>query len=290
MVSKRSSVAEDLIEIVSMFPPWVGVALAIVAFPLLHWLAIPSPFAPVQPGQMADVVLRSMGHGFATIGQYLLPPIFLIGASVSFLRRRNRQTLFATVAQSKGTAALDALSWREFERLVAEAFRRDEFQVVETGGGGADGGVDLVLAKGSEKTLVQCKQWKARSVGVGVVRELYGLMAAKGAAGAYVVTSGSFTQDAAAFAAGRNITLINGQRLLDLVAKGGQAMESSAKQGKSPKDSVRPSAVTVLCPVCGSMMVQRTAKKGAQAGSPFWGCSTYPKCRGTRRIVNTSGS
>ena len=284
MVSKRSSVAEDLIEIVSKFPAWVGVALAIVAFPLLHWLATPSPVAPVQAGQMADVVLRSMGHGVATIGQYLLPPIFLIGAGVSFWRRRNRQTLFATVAQSNGTAALDALSWREFERLVGEAFRRDGFQVVETGGGGADGGVDLLLTKGSEKTLVQCKQWKARSVGVSVVRELYGLMAAKGAAAGYVVTSGSFTQDAAAFAAGRNIVLINGQRLLDLLSRGQGAASSALRSASTSDRSTTGLEVSRSCPVCGSTMVKRTAKKGANAGSHFWGCSGYPKCRGTRAL------
>ena len=33
------------------------------------------------------------------------------------------------------------------------------------------------------------------------------------------------------------------------------------------------------CPACGSTMVLRTAKKGAHAGTTFWGCSTFPKCR-----------
>ena len=65
-----------------------------------------------------------------------------------------------------------------------------------------DGGIDLVLSKGSEKFLVQCKQWKAFKVGVTVVRELYGVMAAKGAAGGFVVSSGRFTDDATAFASG----------------------------------------------------------------------------------------
>jgi hypothetical protein len=36
---------------------------------------------------------------------------------------------------------------------------------------------------GSEEFLVQCKQWRAFKVGVVVVRKLYGVMAAKGAAG-----------------------------------------------------------------------------------------------------------
>lgn len=34
------------------------------------------------------------------------------------------------------------------------------------------------------------------------------------------------------------------------------------------------------CPRCGAPMVLRTAKKGANAGKQFYGCSTFPKCRG----------
>jgi hypothetical protein len=39
----------------------------------------------------------------------------------------------------------------------------------------------------------------------------------------------------------------------------------------------------VICPQCGSAMVLRTAKTGANAGSQFWGCSQFPGCRGTRK-------
>lgn len=41
--------------------------------------------------------------------------------------------------------------------------------------------------------------------------------------------------------------------------------------------------VTILCPKCGAPMVKRTARKGARAGKPFYGCSNYPTCRG---VVN----
>ena len=82
--------------------------------------------------------------------------------------------------------------------------------MAESGGGGADGGVDLVLTRDGEKHLVQCKQWRAFKVGVDVVRELYGVMAAKGAAGGFVVTSGRFTDEAQDFARGRNVQLVDG--------------------------------------------------------------------------------
>ncbi len=38
------------------------------------------------------------------------------------------------------------------------------------------------------------------------------------------------------------------------------------------------------CPVCGKPMRQRTARQGPNAGSPFWGCTRYPVCRGIRKI------
>jgi len=35
------------------------------------------------------------------------------------------------------------------------------------------------------------------------------------------------------------------------------------------------------CPACGSPMALRTARRGENAGSQFWGCSRYPQCRAT---------
>lgn len=45
--------------------------------------------------------------------------------------------------------------------------------------------------------------------------------------------------------------------------------------------SPSPSASTPPCPKCGSPMVLRTSK---QTGSQFWGCPTFPKCRGVRQL------
>jgi restriction system protein len=45
------------------------------------------------------------------------------------------------------------------------------------------------------------------------------------------------------------------------------------------------------CPICSGLMALRTARKGGNAGSQFWGCVNYPKCKGTLRIdgVDRSG-
>ena len=129
------------------------------------------------------------------------------------------------------------MSWQDFELLVGEAFRLQGYEVTELGGEGPDGGVDLVLRKGREKFLVQCKQWRAFKVGVAVVRELYGVMAAKGAAGGFVVTSGSFTEEAIAFASGRNVTLVDGPKLFGLIQ---QAKARSRQPGEG--GDARPAA------------------------------------------------
>lgn len=39
---------------------------------------------------------------------------------------------------------------------------------------------------------------------------------------------------------------------------------------------------TTVCPKCGAELVERTARRGAQAGSTFLGCSGYPRCRYVR--------
>ena len=39
------------------------------------------------------------------------------------------------------------------------------------------------------------------------------------------------------------------------------------------------------CPKCGSDMVLRTAKSGANQGEKFWGCSRYPQCRGIVKYI-----
>ena len=42
------------------------------------------------------------------------------------------------------------------------------------------------------------------------------------------------------------------------------------------------SSSTPSCPRCGSTMVHRVARRGRNAGGSFWGCSRFPRCRGTR--------
>ena len=281
---RKTSPLDDMLDLVSMLPWWAGVAIAVVGYVVLHRMATVQITA-VQPGQVGNIMTQSVVAGLATAGQYIVPLVGLVGAVMSFFRRRQRTALVTDVAQAKNANVLDGMSWREFEILVGEAYRLQGYHVTETGGGGADGGIDLALTKGGEKFLVQCKQWKAFKVGVDVVRELYGVMAAKGATGGFVVTSGRFTDDAKAFADGRNVQLVDGPKLFAMIKQAKQSVVTKSPQPPAPSmASVAKSEIGPTCPQCGSSMVKRTARNGKNAGSEFWGCAKFPACRGVRQL------
>ena len=301
----KTNLLEDLVALFALLPWWMCLALAVLSYVVLHGLAVQPGLLSLTPDQVPRAIFGSVFKALAMVGQFLVPMAGVIAAGVSVAGRRRRGALVATVAQSRAPDALHEMSWREFEHLVGEGFRLQGYQVLETGGGGPDGGVDLVLSRRGEKYLVQCKQWKAFKVGVEIVRELYGVMAARGVAGGFVVTSGSFTAEAAAFAAGRNVQLVDGTKLFAMLqqARAGQkdtrapqrppqrpAMPVSPVQRKAatPFGSAQGAATTTAnatapsCPVCAAAMVSRTARKGSNVGKAFWGCSGYPTCKGTR--------
>ncbi len=56
-----------------------------------------------------------------------------------------------------------------------------------------EAGVDRLAIIGEGRYLVQSKHWRVQRVGVAMVRELCAVAAAEGAAGVFVVNSGSFT-------------------------------------------------------------------------------------------------
>ena len=234
-LSARGSQTKRIRRLVALLPWWAGVLVALVSYLVLHRLAI-QPVAPTSGGLPTQAIWK----GLATAGQNVVSIVCLIGAATSAWRRKKRGELVADVAQRQATSALVDMSWREFEMLVGKGFRLQGYQVMGTGGGGPDGGIDLVLSRpgknGSENSLVKCKQWRANKVGLDVVRELYGVMAAKGAAGSFVVTSGRFTDEAVEFAHGRNVTLVDGSKLHALIRQA----RASGKRAPGPAPTRRP--------------------------------------------------
>ena len=204
-MSRRNESPADLL--VKM--PWPASAvLGLFAFVLLRWV-LPAlcggndTFRLLTPAAVNLAPVVALGFG--------------VIACVSFFLGKKRASL---VDSQTSLESLRAVSWKDFELLVVEAYRRQGYQVDYNLGKGADGGVDLVLRKAGRTSFVQCKQWRAFSVGAPVIREQFGIMISEKADESIVVTSGKFTSEAVRFAQGKPIQLVDGPRLLELVKQG----------------------------------------------------------------------
>jgi restriction system protein len=260
--SKSSS--NSMVHHLIFAPWWISILLAVIGSVFLKWIL---PTLEIENKFLQ--IFAVAAHNSA----YLVALFFTLLAGVSAYRSWRVKTQFE-MRESLDT--LIHLGWKEFEDLTGELFRRRGFKVEETLGGGADGGVDLRLKKGTATTLVQCKRWKSKKVGLPIVRELLGAMTAENAQNGILVTTSNFTKDAEAFARKYSIELIDGESLLPAIKEVQRSIGTSA----SKPASQLPNSATPDCPNCGGRMVLRIAKRGANQGGQFWGCETFPKCRG----------
>lgn len=254
MPRKNTSFADLLFQA----PWWVSVITAAITYVVMGQV-LPSV---ETDNQLINMVFKAL----AIPAPYFALFILLIEPFSFFNSRRKAKQLDA----QKSIETIRQLHWRNFEELVAEAYRRQGYRVTE-GGFGADGGIDLELRKGEEHVLVQCKQWKAQKVGVSVVREMFGVLTASDADKVIVICSAKFTQQAIDFASDKPVTLIDGNELLSLIHE---------VQTEPKIETVKQN----VCPRCGSELVERQAKRGAHAGNVFLGCSAFPKCRYTEEL------
>jgi restriction system protein len=283
MGRRRHNSLGDLVALAALLPWWLALALAAASFLLLDAIAANRVSLPAVGNPMSSTLFHSVVVAMAKVGRFILPGAFVFGAVTSLYRTARASKLVSDFGRARGRIEKnEALhTWREFEVLVGEVYRRQGYHAAPTREG-ADGGVDLVLRRGDETLLVQCKHWQARTVGVNVVRELRGVIAAAGAAGGAVVTSGEFTREAVEFAKTARVDLINGKRLRALARQLAPAGSPAIRTEPTLSSSARAASALPNCPQCGSLMVLRTAKRGTRAGERFWGCGHYPKCKGIR--------
>jgi len=196
-----------------------------------------------------------------------------VAVGIALVARRNQRR--REIEQARSISQMQTLAPERFEELVAEMFMQKGYSATVTPYQG-DHGIDVILqAPNGEKEVVQCKRYQGQ-VGEPIVRDFFGAMLHANAVRGYIVTIGQFTYQAKAWAQGKPIELIDGQRLTQM----------RQPQPMTPVPVVTapvPTGTVPVCPRCGSSMVLRTARRGNRAGKSFYGCSTYPRCNG---IVN----
>lgn len=260
---------ESFFEMLSSLPWWISFILAGVSYIFLK------DYFPAMQFEKNNGLCKGF-QGVAPMFAKYIALFCLVASAISYFTSWNKKRL---LENQSGIDSIRNLPWKQFEFLVGEAYRRIGFSVIDNPYAGADGGIDIRLKKNGNLFLVQCKNWKTYKVGVKEIRELFGLMTAENAAGGILVSAGEFTKDSLDFAKDKPIELINGSKLVEMISN---VQESNNIQ---PQISVVSNS-KVLCPNCENEMILRTAKKGANAGNQFWGCSKYPVCKCTKPVLN----
>lgn len=165
------------------------------------------------------------------------------------------------------------LEWKRFEDVCQQFYEMKGIRS-ETTALGPDGGIDIRLYQdesGQATSIVQCKAWGERVVGVRPVRELLGVMTHEKIGKAFFMTSGSYSDEAKVVADSNRITLVDGTLLLMMIqrlpAEKNEALLAFATAGDY---------TTPTCPSCG---VKMKAVAGRGGRPDFWGCQHYPSCR-----------
>jgi restriction system protein len=257
--------------------PWpIPLALGVIGYAGIRY-GIGWIMGASQNVYLAGLGRELSGKAYAPLSWAVLG-VCWFAALASYIGAKRRRRLLETHTNLE---SIRSLSWRQFELLVGEAFRQQGYTVRETGLGGADGGIDLVLHKEGKLTLVQCKRWKTQRVDVKVVREMFGLLAHHQASNVKIIAVGAYTADAERFATGKPIELITGATLVEMVRSVQTAPANPATQTQASVAS----ETTPPCPKCGKKMPLRANRR---TNEQFWGCMSYPGCRGTRQLAESA--
>jgi hypothetical protein len=129
----------------------------------------------------------------------------VIGLALSFalgLWRSDKQQAAA------GMVALCGLKWRDFAHLVEDVLQERGFSRAPEERNLGDGGFDLLMARGSSRYLVQCKNGAAHRVTDQGIRDLATQVESHGAEGAVLATSGGVEASARLLASNRRIEIL----------------------------------------------------------------------------------
>ena len=155
-----------------------------------------------------------LSETYALYAIFVPLPFIVIGGYAAWQQLRAPSS-----ARIAGTLeALRAMSWHDFSGAIEDAFQRDGYSVIRLGGAAAGfAGADFELTRAGRISLVGCKRWKVARAGIEPLRELEAARQAREAHECIYVAAGEITDNARAFAAGKNIRLLHDAELAKLL-------------------------------------------------------------------------
>jgi len=207
----------DIIDFLAQIPWWISVVLSATFYVLLKFVA---PYFETQSTLVNDVHVS-----FGPVWAPLVALVFLSPVTFSLLKFNRKKKLQDLKEEIQ---SIQELSWLELKKLVAEAYRQAGYIILENSAFTSDPSVDLVMRKGANLYLVQCRYWQNRKLGKREVKNLFSLMLDKQASGVFLLTTGIFTNEARHYAAIRPVNLVDG---IELVALLGKVQGNSTAEG-----------------------------------------------------------
>lgn len=309
---------EELVTTLFTIPLWIGVTFSLFLFAMMRW-PLPWYVASLKAQEAANqgqnmvsmsgmlqltsdilhgLSLPALGGSLLIVAAGRVYAWFNKSDEANERRKESSSRIFSTTSHGSPSAVqqllnrnvslqdVGQLTWEEFELLLQQIFLTIGYEVAHTGSDTADGGIDLILTKDNQRTIVQCKHWQTRQVPVDVVREQLGLKLNHRAHHCMIVTSGRFTPDGIAFALQNGIILIDREALSTLVRNPTAMTLANVianADARMPPTTVGKSA-SPSCPNCGAKMTKKTAREGKFEGQQFWACTQFPRCRGKINI------
>ncbi len=202
---RRNEAVEILMEwtapIFGILPVWTSIPMALLGWVAIYfyWTMKVSSATPLNQFGW----LLGAAFAFAT----------LAAGYRGFQFRRNRERF---VADRVSLSVLKQVSEQDLRKLLANFYQQDGYKIEDLSDARADRGIDLVLWKDGQKTVVHHGAGKAAKVGVEKVRELFGILMHEEAEEAVLVTRGIFSEQALSFAAGKPMKLIDGSQFAEI--------------------------------------------------------------------------
>jgi restriction system protein len=233
----------------------------------------------------AALYLPAKTSTWAEVALYAVPALCAVLAIASWWGRRKHRRA-RDEARAAPATALQGMPWAEIEQLIVDSFRSQGYAVSEPAGGKRAGRpAQLVLHKSGQTFLVDCRYWTAATVDVHEVSDVLAVIQERSAAGGFIVTTGAFTPDARQHAYGKWLHLVDGPQVHQMLRAAQAAHDPSLAPWEPGAEDPGSSWFAPECPICRSSMVLRTAQRGPNAGTQYWGCSHAPLCKGTRDAV-----
>jgi restriction system protein len=175
---KLSMAKNSLFAVLLRSPWWVSLVIAVVL------------------GAVAAALLPAEYRGAAALSGF---PFAVIAAIAAW-----RQWRLPGAARVQATqAAVAAMAWPAFSRLLEDAFKRDGY-TVQRGQGDA---VDFVLERQGRRMLVSARRWKSARTGLETLRALQAAREAAEASDALCIALGELTDTARPFAAEHRVAI-----------------------------------------------------------------------------------